>query len=93
MLITYLLGYLLLFNNLLFLGVPALPNGTGEAQASAVFNLVEEWGIAGHVRSMSFDTTSSNTGRQGGACVLLERKLGTILLSLAVWQADITCTS
>jgi len=65
------------------LGVPALPNGTGEAQASSVFNLIEEWGLAGRIRSMSFDTTSSNTGLQAGACVLLERKLGRILLSLA----------
>ncbi|KAK2705869.1 hypothetical protein QYM36_016024 [Artemia franciscana] len=32
---------------------------------------------------MCFDTTSSNTGRISGACVLLEQKLGMELLSLA----------
>ena len=63
--------------------VPLLPNGTGEAQASAVFNLLAEWNIAGRVRSMSFDTTSSNTGLQTGACVLLEQKLKMSLLNLA----------
>jgi hypothetical protein len=32
---------------------------------------------------MSFDTTASNTGLKGGACVLLEQKLNKDLLSLA----------
>src|SRR6218665_3233192 len=30
-----------------------------------------------------FDTTTSNTGAQAGACVLLEKKLGRVLISLA----------
>ena len=68
-----------------FLGysVAKLPSGTGEAQAAAVFGAIEDWGIADSIRAMCFDTTSSNTGRIAGACVLLEQKLEKELLSLA----------
>ncbi|KAK2720673.1 hypothetical protein QYM36_004529 [Artemia franciscana] len=65
------------------LTVAKLPSRTGEAQASAVFGAIEDWGIPGNIRAMCFDTTSSNTGRISGACVLLEQKLGKELLSLA----------
>lgn len=65
------------------LGVPRLPGATGEAQAAAVFTLLEEWNISDGVRCMSFDTTASNTGRKAGACVLLEQKLNRDLISLA----------
>src|SRR6478609_12047720 len=65
------------------LGVPKLPSGTGEAQASAVARALEEWGLIDRVSAMCFDTTSSNTGRVNGACVLLEQKLGKDLLYLA----------
>ncbi|KAK2702108.1 hypothetical protein QYM36_019238 [Artemia franciscana] len=65
------------------LTVAKLPSGTGEAQASAVFGAIEDWGIPGNIRAMCFDTRSSNTGRISGACVLLEQQLGKELLSLA----------
>ncbi|KAK2727043.1 hypothetical protein QYM36_007784 [Artemia franciscana] len=65
------------------LTVAKLPSGTGEAQASAVFGAIEDWGIPGNIRAMCFDTTSSNTGRISGPCDLLEQKLGKELLSLA----------
>src|SRR5262249_3738673 len=65
------------------LTVAKLASGTGENQAAAVYMALVEWGIADRVRAMSFDTTSSNTGRIAGACVLLEQKLGKELLSLA----------
>ncbi|KAK2703242.1 hypothetical protein QYM36_018259 [Artemia franciscana] len=65
------------------LTVAKLPSRTGEAQASAVFRAIEDWGIPGNIQAMCFDTTSSNTGRISGACVLLEQKLGKELLSLA----------
>ena len=65
------------------LTVAKLPSGTGEAQAAAVFGAIEDWGIAGSIRAMCFDTTSLNTGRVAGACVLLEQKLEKKLLSLA----------
>ena len=65
------------------LSVAKLPSGTGCAQATAVFNAVEDWGIVESIRAMCFDTTSSNTGRLTGACVLLEEKFESELLSLA----------
>ena len=65
------------------LGVPMLSNGTGEAQAAAVFDALIEWGISDRIQAMAFDTTSSNTGNNIGACVLLERKLQRDLLHLA----------
>ena len=65
------------------LGVPQLQNGTGEAEATAVFNLIQEWDLADRINFMSFDTTASNTGVYSGACVLLEQKLGKNLVSLA----------
>lgn len=57
------------------LAVPKLGRGTGEAQAVAVHAVLEDWGIAERVSGMGFDTTLSNTGRNIGACVLLEAKL------------------
>ena len=65
------------------LGVPRLPNGTGQSEAAAVYNLLVEWSIADRVKCMCFDTTASNTGVKAGACVLLERMLGRDLISLA----------
>jgi hypothetical protein len=65
------------------LTVDKLTSGTGQAQADAVINALKEWGIEDSVRALSFDTTSSNTGRLGGACVLIEQGLGTNLLFLA----------
>ena len=32
------------------LGVRMLPNGTGEAEASAVFNLIQDWNISNKVK-------------------------------------------
>src|SRR6218665_3302877 len=67
------------------LGVPQLRNGTGQAEATAglykataVFSLIQEWDLAGRVKFMCFDTTTSNTGAQARACVLLERSLAEI---------------
>ena len=66
------------------LGVPKLHGGgTGEAQATAVAQLLQEWGVVDRVSAMCFDTTASNTGRRNGACVLLEQKLEKDLLHLA----------
>ncbi len=63
--------------------VAKLPSGTGESQATAVYDAIEDWGIASSIRAMCFDTTFSNTGRTAGACILLEQKLGKELLALA----------
>ena len=65
------------------LGVPMLPSGTGEAQASAVVNSLGEWGITDQVCALCFDTTASNTGHRSGACALIEQKLGRDLLYMA----------
>ena len=65
------------------LGVPKMPSGTGDAQATAVAKVLQEWGLVNRVSAMCFDTTSSNTGRINGSCVLLEHKLDKDLLYLA----------
>ena len=62
------------------LAVPKLPSGTGEAQAQAVFDVLKDWGVDAKVQGMCFDTTSSNTGRHKGACIILEQLLGRTLL-------------
>lgn len=54
------------------LGVPIITNGTGEAQAQAVYDLLQTWNIEDRIVAMCFDTTSSNTGLDKGACTLLE---------------------
>jgi hypothetical protein len=63
--------------------VPKLPSGTGQAMAAALFEAVTDWGLENWIRSLCFDTTSSNTGRKSGACVLFERMLEKDLLHLA----------
>lgn len=64
------------------LGVPEIASGTGEEQATAIFELLEKWGIGNQVALMSFDTTASNTGIRNGACVLLEKKMKRELIGL-----------
>lgn len=65
------------------LGVPKIASGTGEAQASAVKCMLEEWDLCGGVGALCFDTTAANTGYKAGACVLLEQKLQQNMLHLA----------
>ena len=64
------------------LNIPDIPAGTGQVMANAVYDSLEEAGITDRVEAFSFDTTSSNTGRIKGACVLLERKIGRDILFL-----------
>ena len=66
------------------LAVPKLPNGTGEAMAGAIVDVLQNWGIKDRIFSMSFDTTSSNTGIKSGACTLLEKKIGKRLFFVRV---------
>ena len=68
------------------LKVAKLPNGTGAQQAKAVVETLDEWGLKEKVVAMSFDTTASNTGRNQGACVLIEQELQKDLLYLAYWH-------
>ncbi|KAL4104515.1 hypothetical protein QTP88_019810 [Uroleucon formosanum] len=64
------------------LGVPELISGTGENQATAVYQALEDWGLTDNVQALCFDTTASNTGRLKGACILLEQKLEREILYL-----------
>jgi hypothetical protein len=57
------------------LAVAVLESGTGEQMAAASFDSTESWGVTQNIVALSFDTTSSNTGRLNGACVLLNIKL------------------
>ncbi|KAG0721150.1 hypothetical protein GWK47_047038 [Chionoecetes opilio] len=48
------------------LNVPKLPNGTGSEMAKAVVGALEDWDLTERIGGISFDTTSSNTGRNNG---------------------------
>lgn len=63
--------------------IPKLQSGEGEKIASAVYESLVSWGLLDKVKSMSFDTTASNTGSRKGACILLEQKMDKELLWLA----------
>ena len=53
-----------------FLSAAKLSFAIGQAQT--VYNALDEWEITDKVIQMSFDTTSENTGKDKGACVLLQ---------------------
>ena len=63
--------------------VPKLDSGTGKAMADAMIDVLTDWGIKNRIKAISFDTTSSNTGRKNGACSLLEMQLQREVLYLA----------
>lgn len=65
------------------LGVPVIDSSSGEEEAIAVFETLEQWGVSHTVKAMCFDTTASNTGKFKGACTILEQMLGKELLYLA----------
>ena len=62
------------------LGVAKTTSSTGNAQATAVFDLMKDWKLVDRTVAMCFDTPASNTAIHKGACVLLEKKLGKKLL-------------
>jgi hypothetical protein len=45
------------------LGIPKIENGTGKSQAENVAKLIAEWGLTENIIALSFDTTSSNIGK------------------------------
>lgn len=57
--------------------------GTGYAQMLAIWDLINEYGLAEFVVAFSFDTTSSNSGDKSGACVLLDTNFTRRNLNLA----------
>ena len=65
------------------LGAPETPDGTGFAEAEVVKEVMEEWGVKEEVCGLVFDTTSTNTGADMGACKFLEDWLGKPMLWLA----------
>ncbi|QQP58281.1 Uncharacterized protein FKW44_003545, partial [Caligus rogercresseyi] len=65
------------------LNVPKLSHGTGYEMAKEVVKALEDWGLSERIGGMSFDTTSSNTGRINGACVLIEQQLKKDILYFA----------
>ena len=54
------------------LGVHETPSCTGADEARVVTNLLMSWDVMEHVVRMVFDTTSSNTGSEKGACKFVE---------------------
>ena len=56
-----------------FLGAPQLPNGTGAAQCEALVRYIDDNGIENQLIGHCWDTTSSNTGCNIGAAVLLDK--------------------
>lgn len=65
-----------------FLGAPKIQSGSGKNIADAVYNVLVEWDICEKVVAMCFDTTSSNTGLQNGACSHLNDLLGRKQINL-----------
>ena len=68
-----------------FLASPAIPSGTGHAQATAVHQVCQQWDLTNGkaIKGLCFDTTVSNSGHQSGAAVLLERMIGYAVFYLA----------
>lgn len=62
------------------IAIPKLGDGTGQAQASAIYNALKSWNLTDKAQIACSDTTASNTGHLNGALVLLEQKLERDLL-------------
>jgi len=52
------------------LDVPKLKSGTGEKQANAIFDIINNGGVTNKVQALYCDTTASNTDRLNGACII-----------------------
>ena len=57
------------------LGVPKLASATDHIESIAIYNLEEQWKFTDKVQALSFDITSTHTGRFPRVCVLLESKI------------------
>lgn len=65
------------------LAVPETDDGTGAAEAEVVKSALTQWGMKQEICGMVFDTTSTNSGENTGACKLIEDWLGSPVLWLA----------
>lgn len=61
-----------------FLGALKVESSTGKNIADAVYEVLVKWNIVDQVSGFSYDTTSTNTGINTGAAVLLEKKLDVV---------------
>lgn len=68
------------------LGVPEIPNSSGEEQALAVYHAVVKRSTTNKIQALCCDTTASNTSRINGACTNLEKLLNRDLLYLPCRQ-------
>lgn len=64
------------------LGVPSLPNSTGQEQAKAVYAVLSEWILKDKVIAFYCDTTASNMDYLNGAAIILQNMLERDLLYL-----------
>src|SRR6218665_1381253 len=55
--------------------VPKIGCGTGQQQCDACLCALDDWQLRSKVRGLVFDTNSSNTGLNLGACTLIEKAL------------------
>src|SRR6218665_1904518 len=69
--------------NNFFQFLSSMPSGTGQAMADVMIEVLSEWGVKNCIKALSFDTTSSNTGRKNGACMLVEMQLRKKVFYLA----------
>ncbi|KAE8742225.1 hypothetical protein FOCC_FOCC012240, partial [Frankliniella occidentalis] len=65
------------------LGVPISKSGCATDERDCVVGAIREWDLTDSIVAMCFDTTSTNSGRTGGVCVLVEQALQRELLHLA----------
>lgn len=65
------------------LDVRELPDGKGKSKATAMVEILNDWDISSNVKFMCFDTTSTNTGKNKGACKVLQKMLEEDLIPLA----------
>ncbi|KAK7865492.1 hypothetical protein R5R35_014608 [Gryllus longicercus] len=64
------------------LDVPALDDGKGVTQATAVYDALYKWGLNDSIKGLCCDTTYSKLGPRNGAAPLLEQLLDCDLLYL-----------
>lgn len=65
------------------LNISKTEDSTGETEAKKIRETLSDWKVDSHVIAMGFDTTSSNTGVNKGACKVLQEVLDQQLLWMA----------
>ena len=65
------------------LSIAKTEDSTGEGEARAIHEILEQWEVTDNVIAMCFDMTSANTGINKGACKILQKKLKRQLIWMA----------